>query len=158
MQCTVEIATKDMLDFIETTSATLNVIGRTAAPLMVIGGGCPVKTDTIAKLSKFLHAVQVWWTGLVPECAQPQLKTCKAFNNCLSARLQISETHLFRWHKLNSVLRTLGSKSSCYYLQQCKWYVRRLQQNSFLLCPTRLQIMWDSPVLLTQAELRFHKL
>ena len=60
MQCTVKDATKDMLDFIGTTSATLNVTGRTAAPLMVIGGGCPVKTDTIAQMSKFLHAVQVY--------------------------------------------------------------------------------------------------
>ena len=60
MQCTVDNAIEDILDFIETTSATLNVTGRTAAPLVVIGGGCPVKTDTIAKLSKFLHAVQVW--------------------------------------------------------------------------------------------------
>ena len=60
MQCTVENAMEDLLDFMETTSATLSVTGRTAAPLVAIGGGCPVKTDTIAKLSKFLHAVQVW--------------------------------------------------------------------------------------------------
>ena len=60
MQCTVDNAVEDMVYFILTTSATLNVTGRTAAPLMVIGGGCPVKTDTIAKMSKFLHAVQVY--------------------------------------------------------------------------------------------------
>ena len=61
MQCTVDNAIEDMFYFMKTTSATLNVTGRTAAPLVVIGGGCPVKTATIAKMSKFLHAVQVWY-------------------------------------------------------------------------------------------------
>ena len=59
LQCTVENAVDDMVDYILTTSATLNVTGITAAPLVIIGGGCPTKTEEIAKLSKLLHGVQV---------------------------------------------------------------------------------------------------
>ena len=61
IQCTVSNAIEDTLSYILHTTANLNVTGRVAPPLVIIGGGCPTKTETIAKLSKFFYTLEVKW-------------------------------------------------------------------------------------------------
>ena len=58
LQCTVDNAIKDTFTHILTTSAEKMLNGTVAPPLVIIGGGCPEKTDIIAQMSKFLHAIE----------------------------------------------------------------------------------------------------
>ena len=92
-----------MVDYILTTSATLNVTGRTAAPLVIIGGGCPTKTEEIAKLSKLLHGVQVQWSGVVHNM------TCNGYLFCTVHMV----TCPFCFHKLTPVIIKLNVSNSC---------------------------------------------
>ena len=57
-----------MLSYILYTATNLNVTGIVVPPLVIIGGGCPTKTEMIAKLSKFLYALEVKYMQLYVRC------------------------------------------------------------------------------------------
>ena len=59
LQCTTDNAIDDTFKHIlETTSSEQELNGTVAPPLIIIGGGCPEKTEAIAKLCTFLHALE----------------------------------------------------------------------------------------------------
>ena len=60
MQCKDNNAIEDMYSFLYAASRKLN--GTVTEALLIIGGGCPDKTDTLSTMGQFEHALEVFHT------------------------------------------------------------------------------------------------
>ena len=64
MQCTVDTATRDALTFFNLYNTSVQNSETTSsegASVFIVGGGCPERTEGVAKLAKYLYSLQVYF-------------------------------------------------------------------------------------------------
>ena len=118
---------EDILDYITTTSATLNVTGITAAPLVIIGGGCPIKTETIGKLSKYLHAVQVQWSGVAHKTIiiYKGVRLILFFSLCQwSMHVMCNSIKVYGYHSFNQRNQITDTTATCMHVYMSCMYTQ----------------------------------